>query len=167
MIYESTVPVFIRGLQNMNKILDKAAAFADHRKVDMSVLLQARLFPDQFPLIRQIQIASDTAKFAVARLCGKEAPQFPDTEQTLAEIKSRVDKTINYLKTIKQSDFTGADSRKITTPRWDGKHLSATEYVHVYALPNFYFHITTGYSILRHNGVEIGKADYLGEMPFK
>ena len=167
MIYELTVPHYIRGLQNLTKILDKAAAYADQKKFDAEVLLQSRLAPDQFPLMRQIQIACDTAKLGSARLTGKDAPAFEDNEKTLSEARTRIEKTISYLKSLSPADFNGAENRKVTTPRWEGKWLTGLEFVQYHALPNFYFHITTGYSILRHNGVDVGKKDYLGEMPFK
>lgn len=167
MIYESTVPHFIRGLQNLTKQLDKAAAYADQKKFETEVLLQSRLAPDQFPLMRQIQIACDTAKLGCARLTGKESPTFEDNEKTLADARARIEKTISWLKTLSASDFNGAETRKITTPRWEGKWLNGTEFTQFHALPNFYFHLTTGYSILRHNGVEVGKKDYLGDIPFK
>ncbi len=167
MLYDITVPQFTKMLKNLNLILDKAATFADAKKIDMDVLLNARLAPDQFPLMRQLQIACDTAKLGAARLAGKEAPMHEDTQKTLPEIKARIQDVITYLGTFKAEDFQGAHERKITQPRWEGKYLTGAEYATEHALPNIYFHITTAYSILRHNGVEVGKKDYLGEMPFK
>ena len=120
-----------------------------------------------FPLIRQIQIACDTTKLGAARLTGKEAPTHDDKEVTLAEIKTRIDSVVTYLKTFKPEDFKGAEERKISQPRWEGKWLTGTEYTLHHVLPNLYFHLTAAYAILRHNGVEIGKKDYLGDMPYK
>lgn len=167
MYYQVTVPQFIKTLQNLNKILDKAAGFADSKKIEFDVLLNARLYPDMLPLTRQIQIISDTAKMGVARLTGKEAPPYEDNEKTLADVRTRIDKTISFLRTITESDFRDSATRKCTTPRWEGKWLTGEEFLAQSLLPNFYFHVTTAYAILRHSGVEIGKNDYLGELPKK
>lgn len=167
MLYDITVPQFIKMLQNLNRILDKGVTFADSKKVQMEVLLTARLAPDQFPLLKQIQIVCDTAKLGASRLTGKDAPKHDDQEKTLPEIKLRIEQTIDYLKTFSREDFNGAEERKISQPRWEGKWLNGFEFATQHALPNIYFHITTAYSILRHNGVDVGKKDYLGEMPFK
>lgn len=169
MLYEITVPQFIKMLRNLEACLDKAKAFSDLKKCDPEVLLGSRLAPDQFPLMRQIQIACDTAKLCTARLTGKEAeaPVHQDNEKTLAEAKARIGKVIAYLQTFSAADFAGAESRRITQARWEGKHLSGSEFTLQHALPNFYFHVTTAYAILRHNGVELGKKDYLGPMPFQ
>jgi hypothetical protein len=167
MLYDVTVPQFTRMLQNLNRFFDKAVAHADAKKYDPSVLLTARLAPDQFALIRQVQIACDTAKLATARLTGREAPSHPDTEQTLAELRARIESTIAYLDTARREDFVGAEERRITQPRWNGRSLSGTDYAFTHALPNFYFHVTTAYAILRHNGVDLGKMDYLGSLPFR
>lgn len=167
MLYEVTVPQFIKMLQNLSNVLDKGAQFADSKKVDFEVLLQTRLAVDQFPLLRQIQIMTDTAKIGVFRLTGKEAPPHPDTEKTLAELKDRITSVITYLKTIKPQDFTGAETKTITQPRWEGKTLTGFEFAVQHMIPNVYFHMTTAYTILRHAGVEVGKKDYLGPMPYK
>lgn len=167
MLYDITIPAFIKTLGNLQKILDKSAAFADAKKIAPEVLLQSRLAPDMFPLIRQIQIVCDTAKLGASRLTGKEAPTHDDKEVTLAEIKNRIESVVTYLKTFKPEDFKGAEERKISQPRWEGKWLTGTEYTLHHVLPNFYFHTTTAYAILRHNGLEIGKKDYLGDMPYK
>jgi len=167
MIFETTVPQFVKSLQNLEKMLNKAAIFAEHKKFEMEVLLNSRLAPDQFNLIRQIQIACDTAKLAASRLSGKEAPAHKDDEKTLTDLKTRIDQTISYLKTFSAKDFEGSATKHITQPRWEGKYLLGDEFVLNHAIPNFYFHITTAYAIMRHNGVDIGKKDYLGEMPFK
>lgn len=167
MIYDITIPAFLKTLGNLQKILDKAAAFADAKKIAPEVLLQSRLAPDMFPLMRQIQIVCDTTKLGAARLAGKEAPVHDDKEVTLAEAKARIESVVSYLKTFKPEDFKGAEERKISQPRWEGKWLTGTEYTLHHVLPNLYFHTTTAYAILRHNGVEIGKKDYLGDMPYK
>jgi uncharacterized protein len=167
MLYEITVPYFIKALRNLSHILDKGAKLAETKKFDMEVLLNSRLAPDQFNLIRQVQIACDTAKLATSRLTGKDAPVFEDNEKTLIEVKNRIEKTIKYLNEIQAGDFQGADKKRISQPRWEGKWMTGAEYVHHHVIPNIYFHVTTAYSILRHNGVDVGKKDYLGEMPFR
>ena len=167
MIYELTVPPFIRALQNLSHLLDKGAQYADSKKFDVSVLLNSRLAPDQFHLIRQVQIACDTAKLSASRLTGKAAPVNDDQEKTLPELKARIEQTISFLKTLTKEDYVDAEERKITNPRWEGKHLLGREFFSYHTIPNFYFHVTTAYSILRHNGVDIGKKDYLGELPFR
>ncbi|KYG66414.1 hypothetical protein AZI86_05025 [Bdellovibrio bacteriovorus] len=167
MTYEMTNVQCINILTNLLGFLDKAAAYADHKKFDFEVLMQSRLAPDQFPLARQIQIACDTAKLGAFRLTGKEAPSHADTEKTLPEIRQRIESTVNYLKTLSAKDYEGFASRKITQPRWEGKYLMGDDYMIHHLIPNFYFHITTAYAILRHNGVDLGKGDFLGTLPFK
>ena len=167
MLYDYTIPASIRALTQLNACLDKAAGFADAKKVEFTVLLNTRLIADQLPFLRQIQIACDTAKFGASRLTGKEAPTNDDKEATLAEAKARIESTISYLHTFKPEDFKGAEERKVTTPRWEGKWLTGLEYAQHHVLPNLYFHVTTAYAILRANGVDIGKKDYLGTMPYK
>jgi hypothetical protein len=169
MIYRIAILQFSKMLGNVLLILDKAAVHAEARKFEMDVLLQARLAPDQFNLIRQAQIACDTAKLGAARLADKEqdAPSHPDTEQDLAEIKTRIQSVIAYLGTFSEADFAGAAERRISQPRWNGKSLSGEEFLLQHAIPNLYFHVTTLYAILRHNGVDLGKKDFLGELPFK
>ncbi len=167
MLYEMTVPQFSRTLTNLEKILDKGAALADAKKVEMSVLLNSRLAPDQFPLLKQVQMVTDTAKLCCVRLTGKEAPAHDDKETSLPELKKRIADVQTYLKSLSAADFKGTEEKKITTPRWENKWMSGTDFVHSHALPNLYFHVTTAYAILRHNGVEVGKKDYLGELPFK
>lgn len=167
MLYEITVPQHIKMLRNLINILNKGAAFADGKKVEMGVLLQSRLAPDQFPLIRQIQIATDSAKLCAFRLTGKEAPPHEDKETTWPELKTRIEQTITYLSSLSAKDYAGAEDKKISQPRWEGKYLTGYEFALQHATPNVYFHITTAYAILRHNGVEVGKKDYLGEMPYK
>jgi hypothetical protein len=169
MIYQIVILQFSKTLTNLLAILDKAAAHAEAKKFDMEILLHARLAPDQFNLIRQAQIACDTAKLGAARLAGKEdgAPSHPDTEQTLDEVKARIQGTIDYLGTFTEADFTDAAKRRVTQPRWKGKTLSGEEFLLQHAVPNLFFHATTLYAILRHNGVDVGKKDYLGELSFK
>lgn len=166
-MYEQTVPQFIKMLKNLSSMMGKAVAYADHKKFEVDVLLNSRLAPDQFNFIRQVQIACDSAKLCGSRLSGKDAPVHNDTEKTLNELKTRIDETISYLHTLSPEDFKGSEKKKITQPRWEGKWLTGEEYVLHHAIPNVYFHVTTAYSILRHNGVEIGKKDFLGEMPYK
>lgn len=169
MFYELTVVQFSKALSNLNAILDKGAAYAETKKIDVSVLLNSRLAPDQFNLIRQVQIACDTAKLGVARLTGKteSAPVHADTETTLPELKARIQSVLDYIGSFKPEDFAETAERHISQPRWEGKYLTGTEFAIQHAIPNIYFHITTAYAILRHNGVEVGKKDYLGSMPYK
>lgn len=169
MFYELTVVQFSKALSNLSAILDKGAAHAETKKIDVSVLLNSRLAPDQFNLIRQVQIACDTAKLGVARLTGKteSAPVHADTETTLPELKARIQSVLDYIGGFKPEDFAETAERHISQPRWEGKYLTGTEFAIQHAIPNIYFHITTAYAILRHNGVEVGKKDYLGSMPYK
>jgi hypothetical protein len=167
MLFDMTVPHFTKTLHNLSLILDKADAFATEKKFESDVLMNARLAPDMLNFIRQVQIACDTAKLCASRVTGKDAPTNDDSEKTLADCKNRIQSTINYLETFSAKDFAGSETKNITTPRWEGKYLTGNEYVLHHAVPNFYFHVTTAYAILRHNGVNIGKKDYLGEIPFK
>ena len=169
MIYQTTVPQFVKMLGNLSAILDKAVSSATDRKFESSVLWGSRLAPDQFNFIRQIQMSCDTVKMCVALLTGKEKemPAHPDTEQTLPELKARIQSVIDYLGTFTAKDFEGAAERHIARPRWEGKYLTGEEFLVQHALPNFYFHFTTAYAILRHNGVNVGRKDYLGPMPLK
>jgi hypothetical protein len=155
---------FQRTLGNLSQILGKAQAYAEQKKFDPSVLLQARLAPDMFDLTRQVQIACDTAKFFVARLSGKDAPKWEDNEKSIPELQARIDKTIQYLQSFKASDFTGWEAVRTTNPRREGKFLIGSEFALQHAIPNFFFHITAAYAILRKNGLDIGKKDYLGEL---
>jgi uncharacterized protein len=157
----------IKMLRNLSAIIDKGARHAETKKFEVEVLLNSRLAPDQFNFTRQIQIACDTAKLCAARLSNKEAPSHPDTEKTLPELKARIDSVATYLQGFSEKDFAGWETRKISQPRWEGKYLTGEEFLWQHAIPNFFFHMTTAYAILRHNGVEVGKKDYLGEMPFK
>mgnify|MGYP006165743677 FL=1 len=169
MFYQLSIVQMSKMLQNLQHILDKGAAFADSKKVDMAVLLNARLAPDQFNLTRQVQIACDTAKLGAARLSNKvdSAPKHADDETTLAELKQRISDTQAYLATFSDADFANAATQHISQPRWEGKYVTGEEFLMQHVLPNIYFHITTAYAILRHNGVDVGKKDYLGAMPYK
>lgn len=162
-MYQASVPVLIRSLGNLKAILQKGAAHAEARKLDPAVLVNARLHPDMFPLTRQIQTASDMAKFCAARLAAVEAPKFEDNETSFPELIARVDKTIAYLKTFKPEQIDGSEERAIElkTPRGPIP-FKGMQYLLNFLLPNYFFHVTTAYGILRHNGVELGKMDYLG-----
>jgi hypothetical protein len=162
-LYDISIPVLARGLGNLSTIIDKAAAYAEAKKLDPAALPQARLFPDMFPLTRQVQIACDTAKGAAARLAGIEAPKHEDNETVLPELKQRIAKTLDFIKGIKASQLEGAETRSIEL-KGQNRTLSFTgfSYLNHFVLPNFYFHESIAYAILRHNGVEVGKADYLG-----
>jgi uncharacterized protein len=154
-------------LKNLDGWLDKAVEHSQHKKFDVNTLLTARLAPDMLPLGRQLQLVCDHAKWAAARTAGKEAPSHPDTEQTVTEHKARIANVVAYLDTFTAKDFEGIDDRSITMPRWEGKSLSGTSFLVEYALPNFYFHLTTAYAVLRHNGVEVGKRDYIGALSWR
>jgi hypothetical protein len=154
-------------LGNLDACLGKAVAHAGAKSFDPNVLLQSRLAPDMFPLLRQIQSACDTAKFAAARTAGKDAPSHPDTEQTVDEARKRIATVRAYLDTFTEADFAGVEGRTVSLPRWEGKSMKATDYFVEHSLPNFFFHYTTAYAILRHNGVEIGKRDYLGALSLR
>jgi hypothetical protein len=161
---QASIPVFIRGFDNLSKIIDKAAANAEARKIDPSVFIGARLAPDMLPFSKQIQIASDTAKGAAARLSGVDVPSFADTETTFEELKQRIARTVTFIGSVDAAAVDASGDREIVlgagTPR--ETRFSGTDYLLGFVLPNFYFHLTTAYLILRHNGVEIGKLDYLG-----
>lgn len=167
MIYEITVPQFTKMLKNLDGILAKITPFAEAKKIEAEVLLNSRLAPDQFTLLRQVQIACDSAKLCVSKLTGKDAPVHDDKETTLAQLRTRIAETIAFIGSVTEKDFAGAAERQVTTPRWEGKYLLGHEYVTQHSIPNVYFHITVAYEILRHNGLEIGKKDYLGPMPFR
>lgn len=169
MFYDLSVVQFSKMLGNLNEFLNKASAYADSKKFDVQVLLNSRLAPDQFNFIRQVQIACDTAKLGVARLTEKmdSVPVHPDTETTLAELQQRIQSVRDYLASFSEADFAKSASVKITNPRWEGKYLTGYEFLIQHAIPNIYFHVTTAYAILRHNGVDLGKKDYLGAMPYK
>jgi hypothetical protein len=161
--YTMSVGVFTKMLTNLSGILDKAAAFCEQRKVDPTVLLNARLFPDMFPLTRQVQLASDFAKGATSRLAGQEPPKWEDNEASFAELKARIARTIEFVQGFKPGQFDGSDERDVTlTIRGESIKVKGAPYLAHMATPNFYFHVTTAYAILRANGVELGKRDFIG-----
>ena len=161
--YEISIPALQRGFAVLGKLLDKAEAFADEKKIKPEILVNARLAPDMLSLAGQIQRLSDTAKGAAARLTGTEAPSFADDEVTLADLRARIQKTVDYLASVPEAAFEGADERTVTLKTRGGElSSSGKEYILTFVLPNFYFHLTTAYAILRHNGVAVGKLDFLG-----
>jgi uncharacterized protein len=153
-----------KQLGQLDKWLGVAEKVVEEKKIDASVFPGLRLAPDQFALARQVQTACDTAKLAASRLSGKEAPANPDTEKTLGELRARVASTIAYLDGFGPNDFDGTNDRTVTQPRWEGKWMTAADYFVEHAVPNFYFHLSHVYALLRHNGIEIGKRDYLGTL---
>ena len=162
-MHAASVPVFKQMLGGLAGVLTKAAAHAEARKIDPSVLLTDRLAPDMFALTRQVQIASDAAKGAVARLAGIEAPKFEDTEASFDELQARIAKTIAFLDSVPASAIDGSEEREVTVTLRSGElKFAGQRFLLGWALPNFFFHVTTAYDILRHDGVEIGKRDYLG-----
>jgi hypothetical protein len=162
-MYQASVPIFLNTLTALSAVLDKAAAHAAQRKIEPSVLLGARLFPDMFPLVRQVQLTADFAKGAGARLAGIEVPKFADTETTFDELKARIAKTVEFVKTLKPGQIDGSEDRDITIPiGGQPQSFKGQPYLLHFALPNFFFHATTAYDILRHCGVEVGKRDFLG-----
>ena len=164
-MYQMSVPLFLKTLGNLSAILDKGAAFAASKKIEPSVLLGYRLAPDMLNLTRQVQIASDHAKRASARLAGVEAPPYEDNEASFDHLKARIDKTIAFIKTIKPEQIDGSETREIKLKMGGTeKTLSGQTYYLHNALPNFFFHVTTAYAILRHCGVEIGKGDFIGQL---
>jgi hypothetical protein len=162
-MYHASIPVFIRGMRNLSGVLAKGHANAEARKIDFAVLIQARLAPDMHPLSKQIQIASDMVKNGAARLSGTEAPRFPDTETTYDELEARIEKTIAFLEGFTEAQFDGSDMREIVL-KFPGREMtfSGADYLTGFVLPNLYFHTTTAFAILRHNGVPIGKMDFMG-----
>jgi hypothetical protein len=162
-MYQASVPYFTRLLRNLKALLEKGAAHAAARKFDPMVLFNARLAPDMLPLFKQVQIASDNAKGCPARLAGIEPPRFEDTEATYAQLVERIDKTLAFLKTIKPEQVDGSEDRDIVLKFPNSTYnFKGVDYLRFFAIPNFTFHVVTAYAILRHNGVEIGKSDYLG-----
>jgi len=163
-MYQVSVPVFLRMMNNLIVILEKGMTHAEARKIDPEVLVNARLYPDMFPMLRQIRIATDAAMSGAARLAGMEPPKVESTETTFPELIGRVRKTIDYLNTFKPAQIDGSESRQITLTLRDGTlTLDGQTFLLNRVLPNMYFHITTAYDILRHNGVELGKKDYIGK----
>jgi hypothetical protein len=162
-MYQASVPRFVNILGNLSNILDKAQAYADAKKLDPVALTAFRLFPDMLPMTTQVQIACDAAKGVVARLAGIPIPAFEDNEKTLADLKARVAKTIAFLQSVTAAQVDGTEDKEIVIKRGDKEtHYKGMQFLLGHAVPNFYFHVTTTYVMLRHNGVEIGKRDFLG-----
>lgn len=164
-MYAFSVPVFVKTLGNLSAILGKGAAYAEQKKFDPAVLVNMRLAPDMFPLLRQVRIACDFAKGAVARLAGEEPPQWEDSETTIAELQARIARTIDFVQGFDPARFEGAEARTVTlTIRGERVDYAGLAYLAHVVLPNFFFHATTAYDILRHAGVELGKRDFIGKV---
>jgi uncharacterized protein len=162
--YEAT-RLFAKTLENIQKWMDKAEEHAKDRGFEVDVLAQSRLAPDQYTLVRQIQTACDQAKFAAAYLSGGKAPSHPDTEQTIADLRLRIEKVTKYLSTVPEKDFAGADDQKVSPAWMGGRWVRGRDYLVELAIPNFFFHASMAYAILRHNGVRLGKMDFIGGLP--
>ena len=164
-MYQASVPTITRALTNLIGVLEKGAAHCEARKIDPAVMVASRLYPDMFPLVKQVQIASDVSKIGTARLAGVEFPKYDDNEATFADLVQRLRKTIDYLKTFKPEQIDGAESRTIKFTAGGTDYAQpGNEYLFTRMLPNVFFHCATAYDILRHNGVEIGKGDFLGKV---
>ena len=162
-MYQASVPRIINMLGNLSRIIEKAQAHADAKKIDPAAIIDFRLYPDMFSLCRQVQIATDTAKSVVARLAGADIPAYEDNERSFDDLKARIAKTIAFVETFKPAQIDGTEDKDIVTKRGDKEtHYKGMQFLLTHAMPNVYFHVTTAYNILRHNGVEIGKRDYLG-----
>jgi len=162
-LYQASVPAFIRALNNLAAIIEKGAAHAQARKIDDAVLLSSRLYPDMFPLVRQVQIATDTARSGAGRLASAEFPAYEDKEATFQELAVRIRNTVAYLESLRPAQIDGGEDKTISwQTRSSTKSMQALPYLMNHLLPNIHFHVTTAYGILRHNGVEIGKKDFLG-----
>lgn len=163
-MYKTSVPVFKQLLTSLSAILTKAETYAAEKKFEPAVLLNARLYPDMFPLIRQVQVAADFAKSVSARLAGVEVPAYEDNEQTFADLQARIAKTLSFIESLTPAQFEGSDTRDIVlrpgTPK--EKKMIGHNYLINYGLPQFFFHVTTAYAILRHNGLDVGKGDFMG-----
>lgn len=165
-MYQASVPVYLQYLNSISAVLDKGAAFAEAKKIDPTVLLQTRLYPDMHPLVKQVQIFTDQATRGVSRLAGVEPPPFPDTEANFADLKARIAKAIAHVQSFTPEQIDGSEGRDIVmkTPRGD-LTFKGLQYLLGFSLPNFFFHATTTYAILRHVGVEVGKMDFMGGPP--
>ncbi len=164
-LYQASMPVFVQQLQAMKGVLAKAEAYAAAKKIQPEVLLNARLFPDMLPFVRQVQIASDFAKGGTARLAGREVPKWEDTEKTFAELQARLDKAIEFVLAVPAEEIIGQEAREVSLPvGGQTMNFVAQPYLLGFVLPNFFFHASTAYAILRHNGVEIGKRDFIGQL---
>lgn len=166
-IYDLTIPQLGKMLANVDHWLALAIAHADKKKFDVNNLMKFRLAPDQFAFDKQVQTVCDNAKFVAARLAGKDWPTHPDTETTIEQLRARIASVIGYLETFKPEDFAGADERKISLPWMEGKWMRGDEYVMQFALANFYFHTVTVYAMLRTNGIELGKREFIGGVPMR
>lgn len=163
-MYQASAPRFVHMLKNLSSMLDKAQAHAEARKIDPAALTTFRLYPDMFPLSRQVQVACDVAKGVAARLAGVEVPRHEDTEQTFPELKARIAKTIAFIETIRPEQIDGSEEKDIVVKLGKQEYrFKGMQYLLNWAYPNFYFHVTTAYNILRHNGVELGKRDFVGD----
>lgn len=173
-LYSVTIPPMIKTLSALSKLLDKVDAHADSKQLEWhpagmqaEALLQSRLISDQFPFVRQVQVACDNAKGCAARLAEIEIPKYEDNEKTIADLKARIDKTIAFMQSVKPEQIAGKEGVSVSLPYWGGKSLDGFTYVTEYLIPNFYFHVATAYSIMRANGVQIGKDDFIGGLPLK
>jgi len=167
MNHNDAIRLFAKTLQNLEAWMDKATAYAKAKSFEVDVLTQARLAPDAYEFTRQVQSACDQAKYAAAYLGGKQPPSHPDTEKTFAELRQRIQKCLSFLESIEPKDLNGAEDRKVS-PAWlGGKWLRGDDYLVHVAIPNFFFHATMAYAILRHNGVDLGKMDYVGSLPIQ
>ncbi|MBI3785796.1 MAG: DUF1993 domain-containing protein [Deltaproteobacteria bacterium] len=165
MNHDDAIRLFAKTLRNLEQWMNKAEAHAKAKAFEVDVLAQARLAPDQYPFARQVQSACDQAKYAAAYLGGKQPPSHPDTEQTFPELRQRIQKCLSFIESVQAKDLVGAEERKVS-PSWlGGKWLRGDDYLVQVAVPNFFFHVTTAYAILRHNGVDLGKMDYVGSIP--
>lgn len=164
-MYKPTITQLAKTLEALDRCLEKGIALAEEKKFAPEVLLAARFAPDMYPLTRQVQAACDAAKFAAARVSGKDAPKHPDTETTMAELRTRIASVVSYLKGFEESDFAGAATRVVPLGFMPGKGLLADDYLTQMVVPNFYFHVVTAYDLLRHNGVAVGKADFISSLP--
>jgi uncharacterized protein len=167
MTHHEAIEQFVKMLQNLERWLDKAEAHAKAKSFEVDVLAGARLAPDQYDLVRQVQAACDQAKYAAAYLAGKPAPSHPDTEKTFTELRERIRKCVGFLESVDEKALGGAEERKVSPPWLGGKWLRGGDYLAHVAIPNFFFHVTTAYAILRHNGVDLGKMDFIGSLPVR
>jgi hypothetical protein len=167
-MHQISVPVFVRTLTALKNVLGKAAAHAEARKIDPAALLQARLYPDMFTFTKQVQLATDFARGTAARLAGRDQPTVEDKETTFAELITRVERTLEYLASLPAAEIDGSENREIVRPlRGEPRRFTGHGYLLSFAMPNFFFHAATAYDILRHNGVELGKADFMGAIDYK
>jgi hypothetical protein len=161
----TTITQFARMLENLDRWLAAGVSYAESKKFEPDVLARSRLAPDQYELVRQVQSACDQAKYAAAYLSGQRAPSHPDTEQTIADLRARIGKCLEYLRSVKEPAYAEASARRVAPPWLNGKWMRGDAYLAQVAVPNFYFHVTTAYAILRHNGVGLGKMDFVGSLP--